>query len=312
MKTKQLKVGNLYVKNNVFLAPMAGYTDYPYRKLQLECGVGLTFTELVSAKGLMYKSQGSKELLYCGDDIDNTAVQLFGSEPYYMRSACESEYLSNFKIVDINMGCPVPKVYRNGEGSALLNDLKKASEIISECKKSGKIITVKTRIGLNKGDNIAKEFALMAEDAGASLVSIHARVREDYYSGEPNYDAVYEAKKSVNIPIIANGGIFSVDDADKMMDRTGADGVMLARGAIIDPFLVCKLTDTPIKNTLKEYILKHISLMKNYYDDRRATNEFRKFLAYYFKGMDGVRELKNQIYSATTTDQIIELIDKNI
>ena len=312
MKAKQLLLGNISVKNNVFLAPMAGYTDYSYRKLQLECGVGLTFTELVSAKGLMYKSQGSKELLYCGDDVDNTAVQIFGCEAYYMRSACESEDLLPFKIVDINMGCPVPKVYKNGEGSALLNDLKKAKEIISECKKSGKIITVKTRIGLNKGDNIAKEFALMAEDAGASLISLHARVREDYYSGEPNYDAVYEAKKSVKIPIIANGGIFTTADADKMMDRTGADGVMLARGAIIDPFLVSKLTDTPIKSTLKEYILSHIKLMKNHYDEKRATNEFRKFLAYYFKGMDGVRELKNQIYGATNTDQIIELIDKNI
>ncbi len=312
MKAKQLQVGNISVKNNVFLAPMAGYTDYAYRKLQLECGAGLTFTELVSAKGLIYKSQGSKELLYCGDDVDNTAVQIFGSEPYYMRSACESDDLSLFKIVDINMGCRVPKVYKNGEGSALLNDLKKAKEIISECVKSGKIITVKTRIGLNRGDNVAKEFALMAEDAGASLISLHARVREDYYSGEPNYDAVYEAKKSVNIPVVANGGIFTTQDADKMMDRTGADGVMLARGAIIDPFLVSKLTNTPIKSTLKEYIINHLKLMKKHYDDKRATNEFRKFLAYYFKGVNGVRELKNQIYSATNIEQINELIEQNI
>ena len=312
MKAKQLQIGNISVKNNVFLAPMAGYTDYAYRKLQLENGIGLAFTELVSAKGLMYESQGSKELLYCGSDIDNTAVQIFGSEPYYMRSACESEYLSPFKIVDINMGCPVPKVYKNGEGSALLNDLNKAKEIIFECAKSGKIITVKTRIGIKQGDNFAKEFALMAQDAGAKLVTFHARVRDDYYSGEPNYDAVYEAKKSVNIPIIANGGIFSVEDADKMLDRTGADGVMLARGAIIDPFLASKLTQTPIKSTLKEYILNHLKLMQKHYDDRRATNEFRKFLAYYFKGMDGVRTLKNAIYSATNINQIIELIEQNI
>ena len=312
MKAKQLQIGNICIKNNVFLAPMAGYTDYAYRKLQLEQGIGLAFTELVSAKGLMYESQGSKELLYCGDDIVGTAVQIFGSEPYYMRSACESEYLSPFKIVDINMGCPVPKVYKNGEGSALLNDLNKAKDIISECVKSGKIITVKTRIGIKQGDNFAKDFALMAEDAGAKLITLHARVREDYYSGEPNYDAVYQAKKSVNIPIIANGGIFSVSDADKMLDRTGADGIMLARGAIIDPFLASKLTDTPIKITLKEYILSHLKLMKSHYDDRRATNEFRKFLAYYFKGMDGVRALKNSIYSATNINQVIELIEQNI
>ncbi len=312
MKVNHLKIGNLAIKNNVLLAPMAGYTDYAYRKLQLKQGIGLAFTELVSAKGLMYESQGSKELLFCGDDIDNTAVQIFGSEPYYMRSACESEDLSPFKIVDINMGCPVPKVYKNGEGSALLNDLNKAKEIISECVKSGKIITVKTRIGLVKGDNFAKEFALMAEDAGASLITFHARVREDYYSGEPNYDAVYEAKKSVDIPIIANGGIFSVEDADKMMDRTGADGIMLARGAIIDPFLVSKLTKTPINSTLKEYILSHLKLMQQQYDDKRATNEFRKYLAYYFKGMDGVKKLKNEIYQATNLEQIIMLIKQNI
>ena len=312
MQAKQLQIGNLCVKNNVFLAPMAGYTDYAYRKLQLKQGIGLAFTDLVSAKGLMYESQGSKELLYCGDDIESTAVQIFGSEPYYMRSACESEYLSPFKIVDINMGCPVPKVYKNGEGSALLNDFKKAKEIISECAKSGKIITVKTRIGIKQGDNFAKDFALMAEDAGAKLITLHARVRDDYYSGEPNYDAVYEAKKSVSIPIIANGGIFSVEDADKMLDKTGADGVMLARGAIIDPFLASKLTDTPIKSTLKEYILSHLNLMKSHYDDRKATNEFRKFLAYYFKGMDGVRTLKNAIYGATNINQIIELIEQNI
>jgi len=312
MKAKQLQIGNICVKNNVFLAPMAGYTDFCYRKLQLECGIGLAFTELVSAKGLMYESQGSKELLFCGSDIEDTAVQIFGSEPYYMRSACESEYLSPFKIVDINMGCPVPKVYKNGEGSALLGDLKKAKEIISECAKSDKIITVKTRIGLSKGDNFAKEFATMAEDAGASLITFHARVREDYYSGEPNYDAVYEAKKAVSIPIIANGGIFTIDDADKMMERTGADGIMLARGAIIDPFLSSKLTNTPINSNLKQYILSHLKLMQVHYDDRKATNEFRKFLAYYFKGMDGVKKLKNDIYQATNLEQIIELIEKNI
>ena len=190
MQPTTITIENLQIKNNVFLAPLAGYTDYAFRKLMLERGVGLCFTELVSAKGLMYDSQGSKELLYAGNDYENTAVQIFGSEPYYMRSACESEYLAPFKIVDINMGCPVPKVYKNGEGSALLNDIKKAEEIIKECKKSGKIITIKIRTGQKKGDDIATEFAKMAEGVGASLVTIHGRVREDYYSGEPDFNAI--------------------------------------------------------------------------------------------------------------------------
>ena len=309
MKAKQLKVGNLYVKNNVFLAPMAGYTDYPYRKLQLECGVGLTFTELVSAKGLMYKSQGSKELLYCGDDIESTAVQIFGSEPYYMRSACESEYLSPFKIVDINMGCPVPKVYKNGEGSALLNDLNKAKEIISECAKSGKIITVKTRIGIKQGDNFAKDFALMAEDAGAKLITLHARVRDDYYSGEPNYDAVYEAKKSVSIPIIANGGIFTVKDADEIMERTGADGVMLARGAIENPFLVSELLGVKPKISLKDFILKHLSNMEEAYGKHKSAVWFRKFIPYYFKSKKNFKDIKLKMQATENVESLRKIIE---
>ncbi len=303
-----LTIENLQIKNNVFLAPLAGYTDYAFRKLMLERGVGLCFTELVSAKGLMYDSQGSKELLYAGHDYENTAVQIFGSEPYYMRSACESEYLSPFKIVDINMGCPVPKVYRNGEGSALLSDIKKAEEIIKECKKSGKIITIKIRTGQKKGDNIATEFAKMAEGAGASLVTIHGRVREDYYSGEPDFNAIENAKKSVKIPIIANGGIFTVEDAENMINRTGADGIMLARGAIANPFLASTLTNTKIDITLKDFIINHVKLMASRYDDRRATNEFKKFIPYYFKGIKNIKDLKMKIYSADSTKKILELL----
>ena len=310
MQPKFLTIENLQIKNNVFLAPLAGYTDYAFRKLLLGCGVGLSFTELVSAKGLMYESQGSKELLYCGDDYENTAVQIFGSEPYYMRSACESEYLRPFKMVDINMGCPVPKVYKNGEGSALLNDIKKAEEIIKECKKSGKIISIKIRTGQKKGDNVATEFAKMAENAGASLITIHGRVREDYYSGEPDFKAIEGAKKAVNIPVIANGGIFTEQDADNMLNRTGADGIMLARGAIANPFLASILTDTKIEMTLKEFILEHVRLMATRYDDRRATNEFKKFVPYYFKGKPNIKELKMQIYQADSTQRIISLIQQ--
>ncbi len=310
MQLATLTIENLQIKNNVFLAPLAGYTDYAFRKLMLERGVGLCFTELVSAKGLMYDSQGSKELLYAGDDYENTAVQIFGSEPYYMRSACESEYLSPFKIVDINMGCPVPKVYKNGEGSALLNDIKKAEEIIKECKKSGKIITIKIRIGQKKGDNIATEFAKMAEGAGASLVTIHGRVREDYYTGEPDFNAIENAKKSVKIPIIANGGIFTEQDAENMINRTGADGIMLARGAIANPFLASILTNTKIDINLKDFIINHVRLMASRYDNRRATNEFKKFIPYYFKGIPNLKDLKMQIYSADSTNKILELLQQ--
>jgi tRNA-dihydrouridine synthase B len=291
---------------------MAGYTDYAIRKLQIECGVGLTFTELVSAKGLMYGGNGSKDLLFSGEEVKNTAVQLFGADEYYLRSACESEYLKDFDIVDINMGCPVPKVYKNGEGSALLKDGVKAGKIIKECVKSGKNVTVKIRTGLVYGDDIASEFCKIAQDSGACLVTVHGRVREAYYSGEPDYKAIEKAKKSVTIPVIANGGIFTEEDAEKMIDRTGADGVMLARGAIADPFLASRLTGTKTKYDLKNYILKHIELMLKNNSDKKVSVEFRKFVPYYFKGKTGVKELKTALVQAESTSEIVKIVTENL
>ena len=219
---------------------MAGFTDYPFRKTILPFSVGLCFTELTSAKGLYYGAKNNERILKT-DDYERTAAQIFGSDPYFMRWACESEYLKDYKIVDINMGCPVPKIVKNGEGSALLSDIKLAENIIKECVKSGKTITVKIRSGINAGDDIAAEFAQMAENAGAALITVHGRVREAYYSGEPDYKAIARAKNSVKIPVIANGGIFTVSDADKMIENTGADGVMIARGAIANPFIFSKI-----------------------------------------------------------------------
>ncbi len=308
----KLTIGNRQVENNILLAPMAGYTDYAIRNLQIKLGIGLAFTELVSAKGLMFGGEGSKNLLYSGEETDKTAVQLFGSEEEYMQRACESEYLSDFDIIDINMGCPVPKVFKNGEGSALLTDIKKAEKIVKACVKSNKNITVKIRTGQKQGDDVALDFCKMAEFAGAKLVTIHGRVREAYYSGEPDYKAIEKAKNAVNIPIIANGGIFTLDEADKMIERTGADGVMLARGAIADPFLVNKLLNTQPVMTKKEYILEHIKLMKNQYGDRRATLEWRKFVPYYFKGINGVKELKLKLQQAQNVKELIEIIESEV
>ena len=310
MQKRALTVGNLQVENNIFLAPMAGYTDYSIRHLQIQQGVGLAFTELVSAKGLMYGGEGSKELLYSGADVDKTAVQLFGADENFMRAACESEYLSPFKIVDINMGCPVPKVFKNGEGSALLTDIKKAEKIVKECVKSNKIITVKIRTGQRQGDDVAADFALMAECSGASLITIHGRVREAYYSGEVDFNAIEKAKKAVKIPVIANGGIFTEEDAEQIMLKTGADGVMLARGAIADPFLVNKLLKTDNKISLKEYMILHIKLSASRYGEQKAAREFRKFISYYFKGMSGVKQLKLNLLQAESTDQILQLLQE--
>ena len=307
MQVKSIQIGSFHTENNVFLAPMAGYTDYSFRTLALNLGYGLVFTELVSAKGLEYKSNGSNLLLKC-DNFDKTSAQIFGSEPYYMRRACEGEYLKDFKVIDINMGCPVPKVYKNGEGSALLSDIKKAESIIKECVKSGKNITIKIRTGLKEGDDVATEFSKMAEDSGAKMVTIHGRVREKYYSGTPDYNAIYKAKKAVNIPVIANGGIFSVEDADKMIENTGADGVMIARGGFENPFLVCSLLGEKSPCSLSQFMILHLEGLAKNYGERRATLEYRKFVGQYLKGIPNIKDSKIKLLTSSSIEEIRETI----
>ena len=309
MQIKPIKVGSVKLSNNVFLAPMAGYTDYAYRHTAIPLGYGLTFTELVSAKGLCYGGNGSKDLLYAKGDYDKTAVQLFGEDAFFLRKACESDDLNDFDIVDINMGCPVPKVFKNGEGSALLTDIKKAENIIKECVKSGKIITVKIRTGQVKGDDVATDFAKMAEDSGASLITIHGRVREAYYSGEVDFNAIAKAKKSVGIPVIANGGVFTTCDADELMNKTGADGVMLARGAIDNPFLVCELLGKNPPFYIKDFIISQLNIMLERYGERSAV-EFRKFIPCYFKGRLNFKETRFKLLNMESVSEIIEFINQ--
>ena len=337
MQIQPIKIGKVTAPNNVFLAPMAGYTDYAFRTLALKLGAGFCFTELVSAKGTVYKAGGTAELLYCGEkktqkqnfgnsetprdsgkesaqslantgDIKFTAAQLFGSEPYYMRAAAESEELKDFKVIDINMGCPVPKIFKNGEGSALLSDIRRAEAVVKAVAETGKTVTVKIRTGLKRGDDIAAEFCKMAENAGASLVTIHGRVREDYYSGEPDYAAIARAKKAVNIPVIANGGIYSEAEADLMLERTGADGVMIGRGAIEDPLIFSRLTGTPAAMTKKEFILNELKLAATRKGDGRAAIEFRKFAPYYLKGMTNAKNARIALSKAESVAQIEEII----
>ena len=308
MQIRKIQIGSLTTENNVFLAPMAGYTDPAFRSVILPEGVGFSFTELVSAKGLNFGGEGSVALLKT-DDYKKTGAQIFGSSAYDMRKAAESEALRDYSVIDINMGCPVPKVFKNGEGSALLTDIKKAEGIISECVKSGKNITVKIRTGQKVGDDVARDFAVMAESAGAKLVTVHGRVRESYYSGEPDYGAIFRAKSAVKIPVIANGGIFTEPDAEKMINETGADGIMIARGALSDPFLFCKLTGKTPTVTKKEFILRHIEKMGEEYVDHRAASEFKKFVPHYFKGFCGVKELKNAINLSNSLAEIKKIVE---
>ena len=301
----RLDIAGMVCPNNVFLAPLAGYTNYPFRELCRGLGAGLTFTEMVSAKGLHYGSEETKKLLYCGDESPK-AAQIFGSEPDLMRAACESEELAPFDLIDINMGCPMPKIVRNGEGSALLENLPLAEKIISECAKSGKRISVKFRIGITDDKKITAEFARLCEGAGACMITVHGRSREKVYAGAPDYAEIASAKNAVKIPVIANGGVWSKSDAEKTIDRTGADGVMIARAALYRPQVFADIAGIE-PPPMKELFLKQLAATKELCGERFATVFMRKMAAFYIKGKRDAVGYKRKLFSAQTTEEALAL-----
>lgn len=308
MIIKPLKIGNVTTKNNLFFAPLAGFSDASMRKICLKAGAGLAFTEMVSAKGLKYTPSASSELLFSYEDEAVKAVQIFGSDIDVMKWASNSEYLSGFDIVDINMGCPVPKIYNNGEGSALLNDLNLASKIIKAVKSSGKAVTVKFRTGVSEDKLVTRDFAVMCEQSGADLITIHGRVKTAYYQGEVNYLEIEKAKSAVSIPVIANGGVFSKFDADNLMDKTGADGVMVARGALENPLIFAEILNEPSKFSLAELIKEQTSLIKERFGSERGAVIFRKQASYYLKGVSGGKKLKEKIFASTDIDEVCAIL----
>lgn len=309
MELRPVKIGGFTAKNNLFAAPLAGYTDFAFRKLCYSFGAGLCFTEMVSAKGLRYNSEATRALLYKDASEPQTAAQLFGGDPEIMRAACESEALSSFSVVDINMGCPVPKVFKNGEGSALLNDLPRAEKIISECKKSGKNITVKFRIGLDENRVIGAEFAKMCEGAGADLVTVHGRTRDRFYAGEPNFAEIERVKNSVKIPVIANGGIFTRGDAEAMLDKTGADGVMLARAILYDPHVFAEIAGEERPWDIRAAIEAQIRDMLPVYGEKFTTVQMRKMTSFYIRGMRGCAQFKNRLFAAADLARLRCVLD---
>lgn len=305
MRLHPIDIGGIRTENNVFLAPLAGYTNYPFRKICLGAGAGLTCTEMVSAKGLHYGSENTRELLYSGEAEKIKAAQLFGSDPAVLREACESDALAPFDIVDINMGCPMPKIFNNGEGSALLSSPALAAKIVSECKKSGKRVTVKMRIGLTAESVVAADFAKAMLDAGADMLSVHGRTRDKIYAGEPDYVAVAAVVRAAEgkVPVIANGGIFSVADADRMLENTGADGVMLARAAMSDPQIFCDFTGMP-RRSKREVILTQLAETKELFGERFATVYMRKMAALYLKGEKGAAAARERLFRCPDTSSV--------
>ncbi len=305
---KPIRIGGLLLPSNVLMAPLAGYTCYPFRMLAYTLGAGLCFTEMCSANALKYKDRATNRLLLTTKEEPIRAVQLLGGNPSVMEQMAKSSLLADFDIIDINMGCPVPNVFKSGEGSALMQDPKRAAAIIRGCKKSGKIITVKCRVGIREDELFAAEFARVCEDAGADMITIHGRSRSMMYDGEPYRGEIEQAKSAVSIPVIANGGIFSVEDAAKMLACTGADGIMIARYGLEHPFIFSELTGKHTQKTPFQILIEQLELTTQYYDETFTLRYIKKIASYMMKKRKGTKQYKEQLYRSGSLEELRNII----
>lgn len=309
MKLKSLDIGRLSTKNNLLLAPLAGFSDFAMRSICYQMGAGLCFTEMVSAKGLVYNSENTKALLYTTPSDYIKACQLFGSEPDIIEKACNSDALKDFELIDINMGCPVPKVFNNGEGCKLMENPELAGKLVSAVKNAGKEVSVKMRLGVHADKFLAEDLAKSVVENGAKMVSVHARYRDDYYTGEPDYDKVAVVVNSVNVPVIFNGGIFSKEDAEVAMEKTGAAGVMLARGALNRPWLFSEICGKTVKDK-KSVVKRHIDLLLEKFPDKYVAINMRKQMALYLNGLKDAKKYKIRAFNATSTKELKAIINE--
>lgn len=318
----KLRIGNTVLENNVILAPMAGVTDLPFRVLCREQGAGCVVTEMVSAKAVLYNNKNTKELLQIDPAERPAAVQLFGSEPDIMAEIAARLEEGPYDYIDVNMGCPVPKIVNNGEGSALMKNPERAKEVLTAMVKAvKKPVTVKFRKGFNDLSVNAVEFAKMAESCGVAAVAVHGRTREQYYSGKADWDIIRQVKEAVRIPVIGNGDIFTPEDAGRMLKETGCDGIMVARGAKGNPWLFGRINhylDTgevlpgPSMAEIKAMILRHGRMLVQFKGEGVAMREMRGHMAWYTKGMPHSATLRNEINQVETLEGFVELLDRKI
>ena len=318
----KLRIGNTVLENNVILAPMAGVTDLPFRVLCREQGAGCVVTEMVSAKAVLYNNKNTRELLQIDPAERPAAVQLFGSEPDIMAEIAARLEEGPYDYIDVNMGCPVPKIVNNGEGSALRKNPERAQEVLTAMVKAvKKPVTVKFRKGFNDLSVNAVEFAKMAESCGVAAVAVHGRTREQYYSGKADWDIIRQVKEAVRIPVIGNGDIFTPEDAGRMLKETGCDGIMVARGAKGNPWLFGRINhylDTgevlpgPSMAEIKAMILRHGRMLVQFKGEGVAMREMRGHMAWYTKGMPHSATLRNEINQVETLEGFVELLDRKI
>ena len=319
---KKLKIGNVELKNPYILAPMAGVTDLPFRLLCKEQGAGLLCMEMISAKAIQYNNRNTKALLEIHPEEEPVSLQLFGSDPEVISEIAKRIEDLPFAILDINMGCPVPKIVRNGEGSALMNQPKLVHEIVSKTVKAiQKPVTVKIRKGFNDDSINAVEIAKIIEDAGAAAVAVHGRTREQYYSGKADWDIIRQVKEAVTIPVIGNGDVVSGESALAMMRETGCDGVMIGRGAQGNPWIFSELVEyektgvmpsRPSNEELKEMMLRHARLQIQYKGEYLGIREMRKHVSWYTSGIKNSAKLRGEINAVESYAELEELLNSKI
>lgn len=319
---KPLKIGSVTLPNNLILAPMAGVTDLPFRLLCKEQGAGLLCMEMVSAKAILYKNRNTESLLEIDPRENPVSLQLFGSDPEIISNIAHQIEDRPFDILDLNMGCPVPKIVNNGEGSALMKNPKLAGEIIRETVKViDKPVTVKIRKGFDDEHINAVEMAKIAEDAGAAAVAVHGRTREQFYSGRADWDIIRQVKEAVSIPVIGNGDLLTAEDVIAMEAQTGCDGFMIARGAQGNPWIFRQILhyfetgEHLAKPTLEEVtqmILRHARMMLEFKGEYIGIREIRKHAAWYTAGYPNSARLRVAINNVESFEALEELLINNL
>ena len=322
MSSAGFSIGGVTVENPLVLAPMAGVTDLPFRLLCKEQGCGMTYTEMVSAKAILYGNKNTQELLKIGEAERPAAVQIFGSDPEIMAEIGARLAEGPYDIIDVNMGCPVPKIVNNGEGSALMRDPGTAEKILTAVVKAiSKPVTVKFRKGFANGEETAVEFAKMAEACGVQAVAVHGRTREQYYSGKADWDVIRRVKEAVKIPVIGNGDVFQPEDAARMMGETGCDGVMIARGAKGNPWIFKRSLEflrtgqaslSPSREEVREMILRHGRMLIEYKGEYVGMREMRGHMAWYTAGMPHSASLRREINQIETYEDMEKLLSERL
>lgn len=317
-----MRIGDVVLENEVFLAPMAGVTDLAFRLICKEYGSGLLYTEMINAKALCYDDEKTKGMLKIEEEEHPVAVQIFGSEPEFIAGATEILNEHSNEILDINMGCPAPKVVKNGDGSALMKTPELAAKVIeAAAKKSKKPVTVKFRKGWDEDSINAVEFAKMAEASGAQAITIHGRTRAQYYSGTADWDIIEEIKNVVKIPVIGNGDIVTIEDAINIRKKTGCDAIMIGRGAQGNPWIFNRINhymktgEILPEPTAEEKIrtaIKHFNLAIKEDGEYVAVREMRKHLGWYLKGMKKSARLRDEINKLESADEVVGRLEAYI